>query len=95
MTRAYPRFAEPIETYYQARLLKLVGAPKRAAQRFEEAVASSSDVHVRREIADRAYPEAAAIYMKLGDTASLNRLAEQWRQIEPDSPRRKQLTGAD
>ena len=85
------RPTESEEMYYQARTLKLVDRPQLAGFWFEHAVEHSADPNVRRKVADRAYPEAVAIYGPLSDFASLHRIAERWASIDPESPKLREL----
>jgi len=91
----YQPLAQPaIIMYFQARTLKLVDRPRLAGSWFEQAVERSPDPNVRRLVADRAYPEAVAIYGSLSDFASLNRIAGTWAGIDPESPKLRELRQA-
>ena len=86
-----PPVAEPVTMYFQARVLKLVDAPRLAASWFERAVERTPDPGARRQVADRAFPEALAIYGSLSDAASVDRIAQAWARIDPSNPKLRAL----
>lgn len=85
---------EPMKLYFQARVLKQVDAPRLAASVFEHAVDIATDSVTRREVADHCYPEAAMAYSDAGDVASMRRVADAWRLIDPQNPKLMQLNTA-
>jgi hypothetical protein len=94
LSGAYPPMPEPVTMYFEARVLKLVDQPRLAGSWFEQAVARAPDQNVRRQVADRAFPEAAAVYAKLGDGASLARIRATWTNLDPASPKLRELEQA-
>ena len=82
---------EPMELYFQGRVLRQVDAPGRAGALFERAVAITSSPGVRREVADHCYPEAAMAYNDVSDYASMARVYDAWKAIDPQSPKLMEL----
>jgi hypothetical protein len=82
---------EPMALYFQARVLKQVDAAARAGAVFERAVAITGYPAVRREVADHCYPEAAMAYSDVSDYASMARVYDTWKSIDPGNPKLGQL----
>ena len=83
---------EPMVLYFEARVLKQVDAPQRAGAAFEKAVAvSGANPNMRREVADHCYPEAAMAYNDVSDYASMARIYDAWKAIDPSNPKLMQL----
>lgn len=94
VSAAYPRQPEPITMYFQARLLKLVDAPRLAGSWYERAVERSPDANIRRQMADRLYPEAADLYGGMGDFDAVRRIADSWARIDPANPKLHEIEEA-
>jgi len=82
---------EPMTLYFQGRVLRQVDAPQLAGSVFERAVALTSEPHMRREVADHCYPEAAMAYNDVSDYASMARVYDAWKAIDPGNPKLMQL----
>jgi hypothetical protein len=89
----YTPMPAPVAMYFQARVLKLVDAPRLAGSWFEQSVTLSPE-GVRRQVADRVYPEAAAVYGSLGDMASVSRIVDNWTRLDPENPKLAEVTRA-
>jgi hypothetical protein len=84
-------FPEPMTLYFQGRVLKQVDSPARASAVFEKAVAVTGNPNARREVANRCYPEAAMVYSDVSDYASMARIYDAWKAIDPGNPKVMQL----